>query len=102
MKFRLPAKDAICWEFAFLATQQDAPEFWNNKNREEKVMASLTAAGSRPLRFAVFGCGFWSRFQIAGWFEVGGVEEDIAKQALIRVARKMPYHCRFVARRHGL
>lgn len=35
-------------------------------------------------------------------FEVGGVEEDIAKQALIRVARKMPYHCRFVTRRHGL
>ena len=26
------------------------------------------------LRFAVIGCGFWSGFQIAGWFEVGGVE----------------------------
>jgi predicted dehydrogenase len=26
------------------------------------------------LRFAVMGCGFWSQFQIAGWFEVGGVE----------------------------
>jgi D-apiose dehydrogenase len=31
-------------------------------------------ASSRPLRFAVFGCGFWARFQIAGWREVGGVE----------------------------
>ena len=26
------------------------------------------------LRFGVIGCGFWSQFQIAGWFEVGGVE----------------------------
>jgi D-apiose dehydrogenase len=26
------------------------------------------------LRYAVFGTGFWSNFQIAGWNEVGGVE----------------------------
>jgi len=26
------------------------------------------------LRFAVFGTGFWSHFQIPGWFEVGGVQ----------------------------
>jgi D-apiose dehydrogenase len=26
------------------------------------------------LRFAVMGCGFWSRYQIAGWREVGGAE----------------------------
>jgi predicted dehydrogenase len=26
------------------------------------------------LRFAVFGSGFWARFQLAGWREVGGVE----------------------------
>ena len=26
------------------------------------------------LKFAVFGTGWWSQFQIAGWFEVGGVE----------------------------
>jgi predicted dehydrogenase len=26
------------------------------------------------LKFAVFGTGFWSRFQIPAWFEVGGVE----------------------------
>ncbi len=35
-------------------------------------------------------------------FEIGGVEEDIARGALTRVAHKMPYRCRFVKRRHGL
>lgn len=27
-----------------------------------------------PLRFAIFGAGFWTRFQLAAWREVGGVE----------------------------
>jgi large subunit ribosomal protein L16 len=35
-------------------------------------------------------------------FEIGGVEEDVARAALMRVANKMPYRCRFVHRRHGL
>ena len=35
-------------------------------------------------------------------YELGGVEEDIARQALARVAHKMPYRCRFIKRRHGL
>ena len=35
-------------------------------------------------------------------FEIGGVEEDVAKQALLRVAHKMPIRCRFVKRRHSL
>ena len=35
-------------------------------------------------------------------FEIGGVEEDVAKQALVRVAHKMPIRCRFVKRRHSL
>jgi large subunit ribosomal protein L16 len=35
-------------------------------------------------------------------FEVGGVAEDVAKQALARVAHKMPVRCRFVRRRHSL
>ena len=35
-------------------------------------------------------------------FEIGGVEEDVARQALSRVARKMPKRCRFVRRRHGV
>jgi large subunit ribosomal protein L16 len=35
-------------------------------------------------------------------FEIGGVEEPVARQALARVAHKMPQRCRFVRRRHGL
>lgn len=35
-------------------------------------------------------------------FELAGVEEDVARSALVRVAAKMPYRCRFVKRRHGL
>ena len=27
----------------------------------------------KPLKFAIFGTGFWSRYQLAGWHEVGGV-----------------------------
>jgi len=34
--------------------------------------------------------------------EIGGVEEHIAKQALLRVAHKMPVKCRFVKRRHSI
>ena len=28
----------------------------------------------KPLRFAVFGAGFWARYQLAAWRELGGVE----------------------------
>jgi large subunit ribosomal protein L16 len=35
-------------------------------------------------------------------FEIGGVPEEVAKQALLRVAHKMPIRCRFVRRRHSL
>jgi large subunit ribosomal protein L16 len=35
-------------------------------------------------------------------FEIGGVSEDVAKQALVRVAHKMPIKCRLVKRRHSL
>ncbi len=35
-------------------------------------------------------------------FEIGGVEESVARNALMRVAHKMPFRCRFVKRRHGL
>lgn len=34
-------------------------------------------------------------------YEIGGVEENVARQALARASAKMPYRCRFVARRHG-
>jgi len=33
-------------------------------------------------------------------YELGGVPEDVAKQAFNRVARKMPIRTRFVLRRH--
>lgn len=33
-------------------------------------------------------------------FEIGGVSEDVAKQALARVAHKMPIKCRLIKRRH--
>ena len=35
-------------------------------------------------------------------FEIGGVDEEVAKQALLRVAHKMPIKCRFIKRRHTL
>jgi large subunit ribosomal protein L16 len=35
-------------------------------------------------------------------FEVGGVDEITAKQALRRVAAKMPVRCRMIQRRHAL
>jgi len=35
-------------------------------------------------------------------YEIGGVSEDVAKQALARVAHKMPIRCRFVTRRHTI
>jgi len=35
-------------------------------------------------------------------FEIGGVEESVAREALVRVANKLPHRCRFVKRRHGL
>jgi large subunit ribosomal protein L16 len=34
-------------------------------------------------------------------FEITGVDETAAKQALARVAHKMPVPCRFVYRRHA-
>ena len=33
-------------------------------------------------------------------YEIGGVAEEVAKQALLRVAHKMPVKTRFVSRRH--
>jgi large subunit ribosomal protein L16 len=35
-------------------------------------------------------------------FEIGGVDETVARQALSGVAHKMPLRCRFVKRRHGV
>ena len=33
-------------------------------------------------------------------FEITGVPRNVAMQAFVRVAHKMPYRCRFVERRH--
>ena len=35
-------------------------------------------------------------------FEIGGVVEEIAKEALVRVAHKMPVRTRFVTRGHAI
>ncbi|MHC4076440.1 MAG: 50S ribosomal protein L16 [Planctomycetota bacterium] len=47
---------------------------------------------------------FWAASVKPGtvMFEIGGVGEDVAKEALLRVAHKMPVRCRFVRRRHSL
>ena len=47
---------------------------------------------------------FWVACVRAGkvLFEIGGVEEEVARNALMRVACKMPIRCRFVKRRHGI
>jgi large subunit ribosomal protein L16 len=35
-------------------------------------------------------------------YEIGGVSEDVAKVALLRIAHKMPVRTRFVTRRHAV
>jgi large subunit ribosomal protein L16 len=35
-------------------------------------------------------------------YEIGGVDEEVAREAFVRVAHKMPVRCRFVKRRHTL
>jgi large subunit ribosomal protein L16 len=35
-------------------------------------------------------------------FEIAGVPEPIARQALNRISHKMPFRCRMVGRRHGM
>ena len=41
------------------------------------------------LKFAVLGTGWWSQFQIAGWFEVGGVELVALYNRTVSKAEKM-------------
>ncbi|MDG2200205.1 MAG: 50S ribosomal protein L16 [Phycisphaerales bacterium] len=44
---------------------------------------------------------YWAARVKAGTilYEISGVPEDVAKQAMARIARKMPIRCRFVGRR---
>ena len=64
------------------------------------MMPSTTSALLNPREFARPGVARVRPGQIC--FEIGGVAEDLAKQALVRVAHKMPIRCRFVKRRHVL
>ncbi len=47
---------------------------------------------------------YWAAEVKAGTvlYEIGGVGEDVAKTALLRVAHKLPVKTRFVTRRHSL
>ncbi len=47
---------------------------------------------------------FWTALVKPGTmlFEIGGVGEDVAKKALLRVSHKMPVKTRFVTRRHSV
>ena len=47
---------------------------------------------------------FWTAIVRPGtvMYEIGGVGEDLAKLALLRVAHKMPVKTRFVFRRHSV
>lgn len=80
-------------------------------HREGKVYIRIFPAHSytaKPLETRM-GKG---KAEVAGWvarvkpgnilFEIGGVDESVAKEALLRVAHKMPIRCRFVTRRHSL
>ena len=44
---------------------------------------------NQHLRFAVFGTGFWSNFQIPAWFEVGGVDRLRVITALLTAPEKV-------------
>ncbi len=47
------------------------------------------------MKFAVIGCGYWSRYQIAGWMEVGDVE-------LVAVYNRTRSNAEFIAKRFGV
>lgn len=79
--------------------------------REGRVFIRIfphTPVSAKPLEVRM-GTGkgepaFWTAVVKPGTviFEIGGVGEDVAKTALLRVAHKMPVKTRFVQRRHGL
>jgi len=48
-----------------------------------------------PLRFAVFGAGFWTPYQLSGWREVGGVE-------CVAIYNRTAKKAEDVARRFGI
>ncbi len=48
-----------------------------------------------PLRFAVFGAGFWTPYQLSGWREVGGVE-------CVAIYNRTRTHAEAIARQFGI
>ena len=50
---------------------------------------------ARPLRFAVFGAGFWSRYQLSGWREVGGADP-------IAIYNRTPTKAEAIAHQFGI
>jgi len=43
----------------------------------------------KPLKFAILGTGFWSRYQLAGWYEIGGETCVAAYNRTISKAEKL-------------
>jgi D-apiose dehydrogenase len=43
-------------------------------NNDHEQSQSTISYNMKNLRFAVFGCGFWAKFQIGAWSEIPGVE----------------------------
>jgi predicted dehydrogenase len=43
----------------------------------------------QPFKFAIFGTGFWARYQLAGWQEVGGVKCVAAYNRTVAKAEKL-------------
>jgi predicted dehydrogenase len=62
-------------------------------------MSEQKPSPSRPLRVAILGCGFWSRYQVAGWQEVPGVQvvaawnRTRAKADALAADRQIPRVC---------
>ncbi len=78
-------------------------------HREGKVYIRMfphTSVSSKPLEVRM-GKGkgepdHWVARIKAGtiMYEIGGVPEEVARTAFLRIAHKMPIRCRFVKRRH--
>lgn len=47
-----------------------------------------------PLRVAVIGAGFWSNFQVAGWYEIGGAE-------LVGISNRTVAKAKAIGQRYG-
>lgn len=87
------------------AGRMAATHFLHREGRVFIRMFPHKSVSSKPLETRM-GKGkgepdFWAAVVRPGTiiYEIGGVEEEVARMALTRVAHKMPYRCRFVKRR---